>query len=156
MWTNHRSYPRYNFDSVFACIIFTMVIFFQLSHCIHLQPTFGQIFSIIAIDKLSINSGCTLYAFFCCVSVACFMWRNCKSYCILFLALSVNEQDRSHKKQHSSTIDLWIDKWQALLKPDIHLLCGSKTKYSFLMFSMTIAITKHHNPTAKRHRTFKN
>jgi hypothetical protein len=24
------------------------------------------------------------------------------------------------------------------------------------MFSMTIAITKHHNPTAKRHRTFKN
>jgi hypothetical protein len=37
--------------------------------------------------KLWINSGCTLYAFLCCVSVAYLMWSNCKSYCISFSAL---------------------------------------------------------------------
>ena len=51
--------------------------------------TFGQIFSIIAIGKLSIKSGCPLYTFFCCVSVAYFTWSNSKSYCISFSALSI-------------------------------------------------------------------
>ena len=58
-WTNHGSYQDLTQNLLLQIVT------------LHSSSVFGQIFSLILIGKLSLNSGCILYAFFFRLHISC-------------------------------------------------------------------------------------